>query len=87
MSKEIISDNLLRLSKSGSNLSKFSITSSILGIYILISSIITKAKSGTVIILDNEKGEILAMANYPSYNPNHPQRDGKNGRLSNIIRR
>tara|TARA_Y200000002_G_scaffold117909_1_gene96518 strand:+ start:292 stop:1911 length:1620 start_codon:yes stop_codon:yes gene_type:complete len=34
-----------------------------------------KAKSGTVIILDNEKGEILAMANYPSYNPNHPQRE------------
>ena len=34
-----------------------------------------QAKSGTVIILDNEKGEILAMANYPSYNPNHPQRE------------
>tara|TARA_Y100000992_G_scaffold296510_1_gene258811 strand:- start:2041 stop:3660 length:1620 start_codon:yes stop_codon:yes gene_type:complete len=34
-----------------------------------------KAKSGTVIILDNEKGEILAMASYPSYNPNHPQRE------------
>ena len=34
-----------------------------------------KAKSGTVIILDNQKGEILAMANYPSYNPNHPQRE------------
>ena len=34
-----------------------------------------KAKSGTVIVLDNEKGEILAMASYPSYNPNHPQRE------------
>jgi cell division protein FtsI (penicillin-binding protein 3) len=34
-----------------------------------------KAKSGTVIILDNKEGEILAMANYPSYNPNHPQRE------------
>ena len=33
-----------------------------------------KAKAGTVIILDNQKGEILAMASYPSYNPNHPQR-------------
>jgi len=33
------------------------------------------AKSGTVIILDNKKGEILAMASYPSYNPNHPQRE------------
>ena len=33
-----------------------------------------KAKSGTVIILDNKKGEVLAMASYPSYNPNHPKR-------------
>tara|TARA_B100001564_G_scaffold115072_1_gene95667 strand:- start:922 stop:2541 length:1620 start_codon:yes stop_codon:yes gene_type:complete len=33
-----------------------------------------KAKSGTVIILDNKKGELLAMASYPSYNPNNPQR-------------
>ena len=33
-----------------------------------------KAKSGTVIILDNKEGEILAMASYPSYNPNHPKR-------------
>ena len=33
-----------------------------------------KAEAGTVIILDNKKGEVLAMASYPSYNPNHPQR-------------
>tara|TARA_A100001015_G_scaffold12169_1_gene14396 strand:+ start:1358 stop:2977 length:1620 start_codon:yes stop_codon:yes gene_type:complete len=33
-----------------------------------------KAKSGTVIILDNKKGKLLAMASYPSYNPNNPQR-------------
>ena len=33
-----------------------------------------KAKAGTAIILDNKKGEILAMASYPSYNPNNPQR-------------
>ncbi len=33
-----------------------------------------KAKSGTVIILDNKKGQLLAMASYPSYNPNNPQR-------------
>ena len=33
-----------------------------------------KAKSGTVVILDNKKGELLAMASYPSYNPNNPQR-------------
>tara|TARA_B100001175_G_scaffold134469_1_gene114298 strand:+ start:2927 stop:4546 length:1620 start_codon:yes stop_codon:yes gene_type:complete len=33
-----------------------------------------KAKAGTVIILDNKKGEVLAMASYPSYNPNNSQR-------------
>ena len=33
-----------------------------------------KAKAGTVVILDNEKGEVLALASYPSYNPNNPQR-------------
>ena len=33
-----------------------------------------KAKSGTAIILNNIDGEILAMASFPSYNPNHPQR-------------
>ena len=33
-----------------------------------------KAKSGTVVILDNKKGELLAMASYPSYNPNNPRR-------------
>jgi len=32
------------------------------------------AKSGTAIILNNKDGEILAMASYPSYNPNHPHR-------------
>jgi len=32
------------------------------------------ANAGTVIILDNEKGEVLAMASYPSYNPNNPNR-------------
>ena len=33
-----------------------------------------KAKAGSVIVLDNKNGEVLAMASYPSYNPNHPQR-------------
>ena len=32
------------------------------------------AKSGIAIILNNLDGEVLAMASYPSYNPNHPQR-------------
>ena len=40
-----------------------------------------KAKSGSVIILDNEKGEILAMASYPSYNPNHPRRKIQKNRV------
>lgn len=29
-----------------------------------------KAKSGSVVVLDAKQGEVLAMANYPSYNPN-----------------
>ena len=33
-----------------------------------------KAEAGSVIVLDNKNGEVLAMASYPSYNPNHPQR-------------
>lgn len=41
-----------------------------------------KAKSGTAIVLDNTSGEILAMASYPSYNPNNPNRKPqKNGAL------
>lgn len=30
-----------------------------------------KAKSGAVVILDSRSGEVLALANYPSYNPNN----------------
>ena len=33
-----------------------------------------KAEAGSVIVLDNKNGEVLAMASYPSYNPNHPKR-------------
>ena len=40
-----------------------------------------KAEAGTVIILDNNKGEVLAMASYPSYNPNHPQRKIQKNRV------
>jgi cell division protein FtsI (penicillin-binding protein 3) len=32
------------------------------------------AKGGSAIVLDNVAGEILAIASYPSYNPNSPQR-------------
>lgn len=33
-----------------------------------------KAESGVVVMLDPRTGEVLAMANYPSINPNRPQR-------------
>jgi cell division protein FtsI/penicillin-binding protein 2 len=32
----------------------------------------SKPKSATVIVVRPQSGEILAMASYPSYNPNHP---------------
>lgn len=31
-----------------------------------------KAKAGSAIVLDAKSGEVLALANVPSYNPNHP---------------
>lgn len=33
---------------------------------------IHKAKAGSIIVLDAKSGEVLAMANQPSYNPNNP---------------
>ena len=30
-----------------------------------------KAKSGSVVVLDSRSGEVLALANYPSFNPNN----------------
>ena len=38
------------------------------------------AKGGSAIILDNLSGEILAIASYPSYNPNSPQRSIRRNR-------
>jgi cell division protein FtsI (penicillin-binding protein 3) len=32
-----------------------------------------KARAGSVVVLDVQTGEVLALANYPSYNPNHRQ--------------
>jgi cell division protein FtsI (penicillin-binding protein 3) len=40
-----------------------------------------KANSGTAIVLDVKTGEVLAMANYPSFNPN--KRPGKSGTYRN----
>ncbi len=38
------------------------------------------AKGGSAIVLDNISGEILAIASYPSYNPNSPNRKIKRNR-------
>ena len=38
-----------------------------------------QARSGTVVVLDVATGEILAMANYPSFNPNVRERDSAEG--------
>jgi len=41
-----------------------------------------RAESGTLVLLDVETGEVLAMVNQPSYNPNG-ERSGNGGRLRN----
>lgn len=41
-----------------------------------------RAKAGSIVVLDVDNGEILAMVNYPSYNPNHIVRSN-DGRFRN----
>lgn len=41
-----------------------------------------RAKAGSIVVLDVENGEILAMVNFPSYNPNHIVHSG-DGRFRN----
>lgn len=38
--------------------------------------IVNKAKAGSVVVLDTITGEILALANYPSYDPNQRRNSG-----------
>lgn len=40
------------------------------------------AKSGSIVVLDVKTGEVLAMVNQPSYNPNHIEKD-QGGRYRN----
>jgi cell division protein FtsI (penicillin-binding protein 3) len=48
----------------------------------------THAKSGTAIVMDPQTGEILALANAPTFDPNQPPKDSTdnraNGALQNI---
>lgn len=48
----------------------------------------TNAKSGSAIVIDHKTGDVLALANYPTYNPNRLSginaEDMKNGAIQNI---
>jgi cell division protein FtsI (penicillin-binding protein 3) len=41
------------------------------------AAIRSKAKSGSLVALDPRTGEVLAMANYPAYDPNLPPKEGE----------
>ena len=48
----------------------------------------TNAKSGSAIVIDHRPGDVLALANYPTFNPNRLSginaEDMKNGAIQNI---
>ena len=43
------------------------------------------AKSGTAIVMDPKTGEILALANAPSFDPNQPGKDSPEARANNAL--
>lgn len=45
----------------------------------------TRAKSGTAIVLDPHTGEILALANAPTFNPNEPGKSDSDARLCDAL--
>jgi cell division protein FtsI (penicillin-binding protein 3) len=45
----------------------------------------THAKSGTVIVQDPSSGEILAMANWPTFNPNAPGESPADARMNRAV--
>jgi cell division protein FtsI (penicillin-binding protein 3) len=44
-----------------------------------------EAKAGSVVVLDPRNGEVLAMANYPTFNPNAPASFGSSHRRNRAI--
>lgn len=45
----------------------------------------SNAKAGAAVVLNAKTGEILAMANYPAYNPNNPSKDVTKSRNRAIV--